>query len=191
MTWSHVLTTKCCILISIRDMQTFYLQFVKITKTFFFLSRYGFRIEEPNGDVKKKWKRQDWDLTNTTAWELWVELEDPAWPYPWTRGLRLRYSVLYPDFYLTPRRGKVFQRFFYLFPRNSKIIESFIFVCRYPSYLTPPVVAETKLTSVNSISPTSSSATDARSTSIAALRLKAKEHVESLTKGLQMVWTSV
>ncbi|KAK6624292.1 hypothetical protein RUM44_011151 [Polyplax serrata] len=57
----------------------------------------------------------------------------------------------------------------------------------YPSYLTPPVVAETKLTSVNSISPTSSSATDARSTSIAALRLKAKEHVESLTKGLQMV----
>ncbi|XP_013195103.1 retinal homeobox protein Rx1-like [Amyelois transitella] len=47
----------------------------------------------------------------------------------------------------------------------------------YPSYLTPPAPA-----------PTAPPAPpDPRSSSIAALRMKAKEHVESLSKGLQMV----
>ncbi|PZC76095.1 retinal homeobox protein Rx1 [Helicoverpa armigera] len=45
----------------------------------------------------------------------------------------------------------------------------------YPSYLTPPAPA------------TSGAPPDPRSSSIAALRMKAKEHVESLNKGLQMV----
>ncbi|KAG8307825.1 hypothetical protein J6590_010258 [Homalodisca vitripennis] len=57
----------------------------------------------------------------------------------------------------------------------------------YPSYLTPPIVpaaADPPKTSTPSPDP---SPQDPRSTSIAALRLKAKEHVESITKGLQMV----
>lgn len=45
----------------------------------------------------------------------------------------------------------------------------------YPSYLTPPAPAST------------GAPPDPRSSSIAALRMKAKEHVESLNKGLQMV----
>ncbi|CAH2098025.1 unnamed protein product [Euphydryas editha] len=47
----------------------------------------------------------------------------------------------------------------------------------YPSYLTPPAPA----------APAPAPAPDPRSSSIAALRLKAKEHVESISKGLQMV----
>ncbi|VVC94944.1 unnamed protein product [Leptidea sinapis] len=47
----------------------------------------------------------------------------------------------------------------------------------YPSYLTPPAPA----------APAPPAAPDPRSSSIAALRMKAKEHVESLSKGLQMV----
>ncbi|CAK1547865.1 unnamed protein product [Leptosia nina] len=47
----------------------------------------------------------------------------------------------------------------------------------YPSYLTPPAPAAAP----------SPAPPDPRSSSIAALRMKAKEHVESLTKGLQMV----
>lgn len=61
----------------------------------------------------------------------------------------------------------------------------------YPSYLTPPVIQTTGVeppVSTPSSSPDPSSQ-DPRSTSIAALRLKAKEHVESITKGLQMVWS--
>ncbi|CAH0714776.1 unnamed protein product, partial [Brenthis ino] len=46
----------------------------------------------------------------------------------------------------------------------------------YPSYLTPPATA-----------PPAPAPPDPRSSSIAALRLKAKEHVESISKGLQMV----
>lgn len=79
----------------------------------------------------------------------------------------------------------------------------------YPSYLTPPVVAnimETALvnacstnslstSSVRNTSPPGSSAastspasvTSQQSTSIETLRLKAKQHVDSLSKGLQMV----
>ncbi|KAE8753213.1 hypothetical protein FOCC_FOCC000136 [Frankliniella occidentalis] len=77
----------------------------------------------------------------------------------------------------------------------------------YPSYLTPPVVHQDPTSSSGSsvgspLSPPPSAAgpppsslssvpnqggPDPRSSSIAALRLKAKEHVESLTKGLQMV----
>ncbi|KAF2880851.1 hypothetical protein ILUMI_25320 [Ignelater luminosus] len=56
----------------------------------------------------------------------------------------------------------------------------------YPSYLTSPVAADHSRPPVaHSQSPTTSP--DPRSTSIAALRLKAKEHVENITKGLQMV----
>ncbi|KAJ1530771.1 hypothetical protein ONE63_005624 [Megalurothrips usitatus] len=71
----------------------------------------------------------------------------------------------------------------------------------YPSYLTPPVVHQDPASSSGSsvgspLSPPPAAAgppaapqsgPDPRSSSIAALRLKAKEHVESLTKGLQMV----
>lgn len=59
----------------------------------------------------------------------------------------------------------------------------------YPSYLTPPVVASsTSDTAAPKTSPPSPDPSpDPRSNSIAALRLKAKEHVESITKGLQMV----
>lgn len=66
----------------------------------------------------------------------------------------------------------------------------------YPSYLTPPVVASV-MDTVNSManrntSPTTSlpsptTSVDPQSTSIAALRLKAKEHVDSITKGLHIV----
>ncbi|XP_041972073.1 retinal homeobox protein Rx1-like [Aricia agestis] len=47
----------------------------------------------------------------------------------------------------------------------------------YPSYLTPPAPAP----------PAPPAPPDPRSSSIAALRMKAKEHVESISKGLQMV----
>ncbi|XP_068624230.1 retinal homeobox protein Rx1-like [Battus philenor] len=47
----------------------------------------------------------------------------------------------------------------------------------YPSYLTPPAPP----------APPAPSAPDPRSSSIAALRMKAKEHVESISKGMQMV----
>lgn len=64
----------------------------------------------------------------------------------------------------------------------------------YPSYLTPPIVPTTDATSSvqSTASPklppvNSPQSHDPRSHSIAALRLKAKEHVESITKGLQMV----
>ncbi|CAG2057630.1 unnamed protein product [Timema podura] len=56
----------------------------------------------------------------------------------------------------------------------------------YPSYLTPPIVSDPGVV----VSPPKLSSAvnpDPRSNSIAALRLKAKEHVESITKGLQMV----
>ncbi|GLV40473.1 Retinal Homeobox [Carabus blaptoides fortunei] len=61
----------------------------------------------------------------------------------------------------------------------------------YPSYLTPPIAAGEPNRApppppMAHSTPTSTSA-DPRSSSIAALRLKAKEHVESITKGLQMV----
>jgi homeobox protein len=60
----------------------------------------------------------------------------------------------------------------------------------YPSYLTPPIVPTSDATSTAApkLPPVSSPAShDPRSHSIAALRLKAKEHVESIAKGLQMV----
>lgn len=80
----------------------------------------------------------------------------------------------------------------------------------YPSYLTPPVVHSPSSMQKSPPSPpqiqqhqmtvtppssssmsTSSSSTvsvaDPRTSSIAVLRLKAKEHVESITKGMQMV----
>ncbi|KDR07822.1 Retinal homeobox protein Rx, partial [Zootermopsis nevadensis] len=63
----------------------------------------------------------------------------------------------------------------------------------YPSYLTPPIVPTTDSTpsvapNTTKLPPVSSpSSHDPRSHSIAALRLKAKEHVESIAKGLQMV----
>lgn len=57
----------------------------------------------------------------------------------------------------------------------------------YPSYLTSPLPAEaTRPPLAHSHSP-SNTPPDLRTTSIAALRLKAKEHVENITKGLQMV----
>lgn len=67
----------------------------------------------------------------------------------------------------------------------------------YPSYLTPPSVMASVMDTVNSMtvrntSPTTSlpsptTTVDTQSTSIAALRLKAKEHVDSITKGLHIV----
>ncbi|CAK1589882.1 unnamed protein product [Parnassius mnemosyne] len=48
----------------------------------------------------------------------------------------------------------------------------------YPSYLTPPAPPAP---------PAAAPAPDPRSSSIAALRMKAKEHVDSITKGMQMV----
>lgn len=62
----------------------------------------------------------------------------------------------------------------------------------YPSYLTSPVAAPPpEPPGVPRSAPphqtSSASQHDPRSSSIAALRLKAKEHVESITKGLQMV----
>lgn len=65
----------------------------------------------------------------------------------------------------------------------------------YPSYLTPPVPSDPNhrpqppsiAHSHHSPNTTSSTTPDLRTTSIAALRMKAKEHVENITKGLQMV----
>ncbi|XP_063223036.1 retinal homeobox protein Rx1-like [Bacillus rossius redtenbacheri] len=62
----------------------------------------------------------------------------------------------------------------------------------YPSYLTPPIVADTRHAAASPPGKASGPAAsapppDPRTNSIAALRLKAKEHVESITKGLQMV----
>jgi retina and anterior neural fold homeobox protein len=78
----------------------------------------------------------------------------------------------------------------------------------YPSYLTPPASAPPSISSLMAAATIAAAAaasaenkaaeaaeggggggdsSDPRSSSIAALRLKAKEHVESLTKGLQMV----
>ncbi|XP_050427268.1 retinal homeobox protein Rx1-like [Adelges cooleyi] len=72
----------------------------------------------------------------------------------------------------------------------------------YPSYLTPPVVHSpssmkspsspqqmtvTTPSLMSTASSTPHTASDPRTSSIAVLRLKAKEHVESITKGMQMV----
>lgn len=64
----------------------------------------------------------------------------------------------------------------------------------YPSYLTPPVVASVMDTvnnmSLRNTSPTIPSPTnvvDSQSTSIAALRLKAKEHADSIVKSLHNI----
>ncbi|CAH1107612.1 unnamed protein product [Psylliodes chrysocephalus] len=58
----------------------------------------------------------------------------------------------------------------------------------YPSYLTSPVASDPgrpPMAHTHHHSP--NTPPDLRTTSIAALRLKAKEHVENITKGLQMV----
>ncbi|GBP45880.1 Retinal homeobox protein Rx [Eumeta japonica] len=58
----------------------------------------------------------------------------------------------------------------------------------YPSYLTSPAPAPPPpAPQPPPPPPPQPSTNDPRSSSIAALRLKAKEHVESLNKGLQMV----
>lgn len=66
----------------------------------------------------------------------------------------------------------------------------------YPSYLTPPVVASVmdtvnnmtgKNTSPTSSLPSPTATVDPQTTSIAALRLKAKEHADSVARGLHMV----
>ncbi|CAH0550716.1 unnamed protein product [Brassicogethes aeneus] len=63
----------------------------------------------------------------------------------------------------------------------------------YPSYLTSPVASDPSRPPVahghqqNMANMINSNNPDLRTTSIAALRLKAKEHVENITKGLQMV----
>ncbi|CAH1954598.1 unnamed protein product [Acanthoscelides obtectus] len=60
----------------------------------------------------------------------------------------------------------------------------------YPSYLTSPVAGEPPrppLAHSHSPPGVGGVAPDLRTTSIAALRLKAKEHVENITKGMQMV----
>lgn len=57
----------------------------------------------------------------------------------------------------------------------------------YPSYLTPPVAADPNRPPPVAHSHPQSTTPDLRTTSIAALRLKAKEHVENITKGMQMV----
>uniref|UniRef100_A0A2S2RA60 Retinal homeobox protein Rx n=3 Tax=Sipha flava TaxID=143950 RepID=A0A2S2RA60_9HEMI len=74
----------------------------------------------------------------------------------------------------------------------------------YPSYLTPPVVhspssmksppspqqaaiTPPSSSSLSTSSSSTASAADPRTSSIAVLRLKAKEHVESISKGMQMV----
>ncbi|XP_056634992.1 retinal homeobox protein Rx1-like [Diorhabda carinulata] len=59
----------------------------------------------------------------------------------------------------------------------------------YPSYLTSPIATDPgrpPMAHSHSHSP-NNTPPDLRTTSIAALRLKAKEHVENITKGLQMV----
>lgn len=60
----------------------------------------------------------------------------------------------------------------------------------YPSYLTSPIASDPARPPppvAHSHSPSSAAPPDLRTNSIAALRLKAKEHVESITKGLQTV----
>ncbi|XP_045483273.1 retinal homeobox protein Rx1-like [Harmonia axyridis] len=57
----------------------------------------------------------------------------------------------------------------------------------YPSYLTSPIATEISRPPPVAHSHSPNSNPDLRTTSIAALRLKAKEHVENITKGLQMV----
>lgn len=73
----------------------------------------------------------------------------------------------------------------FIFFKSDKCTDVPIFFCTgflshppsgYPSYLTPPAPA-----------PAPPAPPDPRASSIAALRMKAKEHVESLSKGLQMV----
>lgn len=62
----------------------------------------------------------------------------------------------------------------------------------YPSYLTPPIVASVidnmtiRNTSPTTSLPSPTTAVDPQSTSIAALRLKAKEHNDSIVKGLHV-----
>lgn len=55
----------------------------------------------------------------------------------------------------------------------------------YPSYLTPALVE--RPSSPPQPQQQNPNGPDPRSSSIAALRMKAKEHVESISKGLQMV----
>ncbi|KAF4531628.1 hypothetical protein B566_EDAN006559 [Ephemera danica] len=66
----------------------------------------------------------------------------------------------------------------------------------YPSYLTPPASAPPNISTLVAAAAAAAAAVaenskhdgpDPRSSSIATLRLKAKEHVESISKGLQMV----
>lgn len=62
----------------------------------------------------------------------------------------------------------------------------------YPSYLTSPVatgdpIRQAPVPPPPPVAHANTTNGDPRSSSIAALRLKAKEHVESITKGLQMV----
>uniref|UniRef100_T1HCI0 Retinal homeobox protein Rx n=1 Tax=Rhodnius prolixus TaxID=13249 RepID=T1HCI0_RHOPR len=59
----------------------------------------------------------------------------------------------------------------------------------YPSYLTPPLPAPgctTEASPGSTATTTPPPSPDLRTTSIAALRLKAKEHVENIAKGLQI-----
>nr|XP_022915454.1 retinal homeobox protein Rx1-like [Onthophagus taurus] len=57
----------------------------------------------------------------------------------------------------------------------------------YPSYLTSPLPTDPNRHPPVAHSHSPNTNPDLRTTSIAALRLKAKEHVENITKGLQMV----
>lgn len=57
----------------------------------------------------------------------------------------------------------------------------------YPSYLTSPIASEPNRPPPMAHTHSQNVGPDLRTTSIAALRLKAKEHVENITKGLQMV----
>ncbi|EFA07526.1 retinal homeobox protein Rx1 [Tribolium castaneum] len=57
----------------------------------------------------------------------------------------------------------------------------------YPSYLTSPIATDPSRPPPVAHSHSPTVTPDLRTTSIAALRLKAKEHVENITKGLQMV----
>ncbi|KAJ3648812.1 hypothetical protein Zmor_020585 [Zophobas morio] len=57
----------------------------------------------------------------------------------------------------------------------------------YPSYLTSPIATDPSRPPPVAHSHSPTTTPDLRTTSIAALRLKAKEHVENITKGLQMV----
>lgn len=57
----------------------------------------------------------------------------------------------------------------------------------YPSYLTSPIATDPSRPPPVAHSHSPTTTPDLRTTSIAALRMKAKEHVENITKGLQMV----